>query len=110
MRLARARSQLRLAPSSNKRARSGASDFDSGSRASASVRYDAFLQGMRHLGHIEGKSFTVEARYADGKADILPGLTAELIRQKVEVFVATGGPVSQVLQKATRTIPSWALC
>jgi putative ABC transport system substrate-binding protein len=76
-----------------------------GSRQSAAARYDAFLHGMREQGHIEGKSFTVEARYADGKAEILPELAAELIRGKVDVIVATGGPVYHVLHKTTTTIP-----
>jgi len=78
-----------------------------GSRQSAldTGRYGAFLKGMRELGYIEGRSFAVEARFADGKTEALPGLAAELIRTKVDVIVGTGTAVISALHKATRTIP-----
>jgi putative ABC transport system substrate-binding protein len=81
--------------------------FYFGSRQSSldTGRYNSFLQGMRELGYIEGKNFVIEARFADGKREALPGLAAELIARKVDVIVATGTPVNSALQKATRTLP-----
>jgi putative ABC transport system substrate-binding protein len=80
--------------------------FFFGSRQSAleSGRYQAFLQGMRELGYIEGKHFVVEARFADGKTESLAGIAAELMRGNVDVIVATGTPVNGALHKATGTI------
>ncbi len=69
------------------------------------VTFDAFTQGMRELGYIEGKNLTIEGRFADGKYERLPGLAAELVRMNLEVIVTHGTPPSEVLQRATRTIP-----
>jgi len=81
--------------------------FHYGSRQSVmdSGRYQLFLDGMRELGYVEGKNLAIETRFADGKTGPLPDLAAELVRLKVDVIVATGTPVYQALQKATRTIP-----
>lgn len=78
-----------------------------GSRASAydTGRYDVFLRGMRELGHVEDKTYRLEARFADGKVGRLPGLAASLVRAKVDVIVATGGPTVRAAQRATSTIP-----
>ncbi|HXR55475.1 MAG TPA: ABC transporter substrate-binding protein [Casimicrobiaceae bacterium] len=70
-----------------------------------SGRYNAFLQGMRERGYIEGQNLVLETRFADGKAEALPGLAAELIRKNVDVIVATGTPVNRVLHEATVTVP-----
>lgn len=70
-----------------------------------SGRYNAFLQGMREFGYIEGQNFVVEARFADGKTEALPELAAELIRKNVDVIVASGTPVNRVLHEATVTVP-----
>jgi putative ABC transport system substrate-binding protein len=53
-------------------------------------RLDAFRRGLRELGYVEGKSITIEYRYAEGKLDRLPGLAAELVRLKVDVIVTAG--------------------
>ena len=66
--------------------------------------YDAFVQGMRELGYVEGKNVVIEWRFADGKYERLPGLAAELVQMKVEVIV-TQGPGTQASQRATSTIP-----
>ena len=81
--------------------------FYFGSRQSSldTGRYNSFLQGMRELGYVEGKNFVVAARFADGERAALPGLAAELIREKVDVIVATGTPVISALRKATKTVP-----
>jgi putative ABC transport system substrate-binding protein len=68
-------------------------------------RHGAFLDGMRELGYVSGTNLVLEERYADGKIDRLPGLAAELVRLKVDVIVATGGPVYRALQQETHTIP-----
>jgi putative ABC transport system substrate-binding protein len=65
----------------------------------------AFFQGLRDLGYINGKNIVVEDRYARGQADRIPGLVAELVQLKVDVLVS---PVTDAIRKAkesTRTIP-----
>ena len=70
-----------------------------------SGRYDAFLSAMRDLGYIEGKNLQIEMRFGDSKIERLQDLASELMRAKVDVIVATGGPVYSVLQQTTTTIP-----
>ena len=68
--------------------------------------YTAFLQGLRDLGYIEGQNIVIESRWAEGKADRLPDLAAELVRLKVDLIVSTGGTVTALpVKKATTTIP-----
>jgi putative ABC transport system substrate-binding protein len=69
------------------------------------VYYDAFTQGMRELGYLEGKNLVVEWRFADGKSERLAGLAAELVRMKVEVIATHGTPATQAAQRATSTVP-----
>jgi putative ABC transport system substrate-binding protein len=66
---------------------------------------DTFLMGMRELGYVEGKNLIVERRFADGKAERLQGLAAELVQLKVDVIVAEASPAIGAAQKATTTIP-----
>ena len=61
------------------------------SLSAVSARTEAFRQGLRELGYVEGKNIVIEWRYAEGKRDRLPALAAELVRLKVDVIV-TGGP------------------
>ena len=62
--------------------------FLSAASASAvSARIEAFRQGLRELGYVEGKNIVIEYRYAEGKLDRLPALAAELVRLKVDVIV-----------------------
>ena len=68
-------------------------------------RFDAFRQGLRELGYVEGQNIAIESRWAEGNYDRHPGHAAELVRLKVDVIVAVGGPASQAAQQATRTIP-----
>ncbi|HEX2332204.1 MAG TPA: ABC transporter substrate binding protein [Burkholderiales bacterium] len=64
-----------------------------------------FLQGMRELGYTEGKNLVIEARFADGKAERLPELAAELVRAKVDLIVSTGTPANLAARQATAAIP-----
>jgi len=69
-----------------------------------SARTEAFRQGLRELGYVEGKNIVIEYRYAEEKFDRLPALVAELVRLKVDVIV-TGGPLStRRAKEATVTI------
>ncbi len=68
-------------------------------------RLEAFRQGLRDLGYVEGQNITLESRWAEGEYDRYPALVADLVRLKVHVIVAVGGRATQVAQMATRTIP-----
>jgi putative ABC transport system substrate-binding protein len=67
-------------------------------------RVEAFRQGLRELGYVEGQNLVIESRYAEGRAERLPDLVAELARLKVDVIVAAG-PAIRAAQHETRTIP-----
>ena len=69
------------------------------------VYYDAFVQGLRELGYIEGNNLVIEWRFADGNYEHLPDLAAELVRMKVEVIATHGTAPALALQRATSTIP-----
>jgi len=62
-------------------------------------------RGMRELGYVEGKNLNIEWRFADGKAERLPGLAAELAQMKVGIIVAVGSLATSAAQRATTTIP-----
>ncbi len=66
---------------------------------------EAFRQGLRELGYVEGKSITIEHRSAEGKLDRLLDLAAELVRLKVDVIVASSNLAIIALKQATQTIP-----
>ena len=70
-----------------------------------SARIEAFRQGLRELGYVEGKNIVIEWRYAEGKPDRLRELAAELVRLKVDVIVSWGPPVTRSAKEATSTIP-----
>jgi ABC-type uncharacterized transport system substrate-binding protein len=65
---------------------------------------DAFRQGLRDLGYIEGKNILVEYRYAEGKVDRIPSLVAELVQLKVDVLVTPAFPAIRAAKQATKTI------
>jgi putative ABC transport system substrate-binding protein len=79
--------------------------LDGSTPAGSAVLVKAFLQELSKLGWIEGKNFTIEYRFAEGKQERLPELAAELVRLKVDLIVVTGGPPASVAKKATTTIP-----
>jgi putative tryptophan/tyrosine transport system substrate-binding protein len=66
---------------------------------------ESFLQGLRDLGYIEGRSMMIEYRDAEGKLDRLPALAADLVALKVDVIVVTSTPAALAAQRATQTIP-----
>src|SRR2546426_8671219 len=66
---------------------------------------EAFLQGLRDLGYVEGRNVVIEYRDAEGKFERLPALAAELVALKVDVIVAGGTPLILAAKQATRTLP-----
>ena len=73
--------------------------------ASASHVHDAFRQGLRDLGYVEGRNVVIEYRDAEGKLERLPALAAELVALKVDVIVASSPPAALAAKQATRTLP-----
>jgi putative ABC transport system substrate-binding protein len=66
---------------------------------------EAFKQGLRERGYIEGKNIRFEYRYAEGKEDRLDQLAAELVREKVDVIVTTASISALAARKASHSIP-----
>jgi putative ABC transport system substrate-binding protein len=64
--------------------------FGSRQASTTSARYDAFVRAMHELGYIEGRNLTLEARFADGQADRVAPLAAEMLGWQPAVIVATG--------------------
>ena len=75
------------------------------SPATISARTEAFRQGLRELGEVEGKNIIIEWRYAEGKLDRMPALAAELVRLKVDVIVSAAPPATRSTKQATATVP-----
>ena len=68
--------------------------------------HEAFRQGLRERGWVEGRNTVIEWRFAEGRMERLPDLAAELVRLKVDVIVTTaGGPGARAAKQATTTIP-----
>ena len=66
---------------------------------------DAFRKGLRELGYVEGKNYTIEYRSADGRAERFPELAAELVRLGVDLIVVRGTPGTIAAKNATGRIP-----
>ena len=75
------------------------------SSASDAARLEAFRQGLRELGYVEGQNLAIEPRYAEGKLDRLPDLVGELVRLNVDVIVAGGSTAIRAAKNATKLIP-----
>src|ERR671924_975220 len=68
------------------------------------ARTEAFRQGLRELGYVEGKNIFIEWRSAEGNPDRVPNLAAELVQLKVDVIVTAGSNATRPAKKATSTI------
>jgi putative ABC transport system substrate-binding protein len=77
----------------------------SGSLSAIAEHDEAFRQGLRELGYIEGKNIVIEWRSAEGKSDRLPALATELVHLVVDVIVTAGPLVTRAAKEATSTIP-----
>jgi putative ABC transport system substrate-binding protein len=66
---------------------------------------NAFLQGLRDLGYIDGKNIVVEHRYGGGKSESLSRIIAEFLQSKVDVIVVPGSPAIRAARQATKTVP-----
>ncbi len=71
----------------------------------SNVNIQAFRQGLRDLGYGEGRTVTLEFRWAERKLERYPDLVAELVALKVDVLVVGGGPAGLAAKKATKTVP-----
>src|SRR6266508_6452688 len=71
----------------------------------ASAAEEAFLQGLRDLGYIDGQTIHIDYRWAAGKVDRLPELAQELVRLKPDLIVARATPAAHAARNATTTIP-----
>ena len=67
--------------------------------------FEAFREGLRSLGYVEGQNIVIELRSAEGSPERLPALASELVRLKVDVIVASSPPAPQAAKNATGTIP-----
>jgi putative tryptophan/tyrosine transport system substrate-binding protein len=74
--------------------------------ATESTRSEPIRRALRELGYIEGQNIAIEYRYAEGKVDRFSELTAELVRLKIDVIVASGGTrLVRAVMNTTKTIP-----
>ena len=68
-------------------------------------QHEAFRQGLRDVGYLEGRNVVIEYRSAEGKVERLPALAAELVALKVDVIVSPSTPAALAAKQATRTLP-----
>src|SRR5262249_61327473 len=76
-----------------------------GSPSFSSSLLDAFRQGLRELGWVEGQNIVIDYRFAEGRLDRLPNLAVELVRLKVDIIVASPTHGVAAAQDRTQTIP-----
>jgi len=79
--------------------------FSTGAPGDPSPWFDAFQQGLRDLGYVEGKNVLIERRYGEGRLDRMPPFVHEFVQQKVDVIVAVNNVVIRAAKEATKTIP-----
>ena len=73
--------------------------------ARANGLFEAFNQGLKELGWIEGQNVSFEYRFAEGKGDALPKLAAELVQLRVDAILTDSTPPTYAAKNATQTIP-----
>ena len=73
-----------------------------GDRSSGERYLDAFKQGLHDLGYVEGRNLSLDLRFANGKAEVLPALADELVKLGVNIIVTTDTPTALAAQKATQ--------
>src|SRR5712691_1440624 len=66
---------------------------------------DAFRDGLRELGWIEGQTLTLAYRWADGHSERLPQLAAELVDARSDVIIVSGGVGVEAARRATKRVP-----
>jgi putative ABC transport system substrate-binding protein len=76
-----------------------------GTAAPGTPLFEAFRQGLRDLGWVDGQNIAIEVRYADGKRDQLPELAAGLVRSKVDLIFTSTTAAALAAKHATTTIP-----
>jgi putative ABC transport system substrate-binding protein len=76
-----------------------------GSSSDPGPYVEALRQGLRDLGHIDGKNIVIEFRGAEGKRTRIPSLVAELVQLKVDVLVSGNFPAASAAKQTTKTIP-----
>ena len=69
------------------------------------ANFDAFRQGLREFGYVDGQNFVIEYRSADGQPERFPGLATEMVRLKVDLILTRGTSAAVAAKNATRTIP-----
>src|SRR5215510_11553573 len=79
--------------------------LDNSTASGSAGLLEVFRQELRKLGWMEGKNITIEYRFAEQKLERLPELAADLVRLKVDLIVASGGPTPFEAKKATTTLP-----
>jgi putative ABC transport system substrate-binding protein len=77
----------------------------SASDPQSALRLDAFRQGLRDLGYVEGKNINIEYRYAEGRPERLPELAEQLVHLKVDLFIVANDATARAAKKSTTTIP-----
>jgi putative tryptophan/tyrosine transport system substrate-binding protein len=74
-------------------------------RDAAAAIFAPFAQGLRDAGYAEGQNIVFEARYSEGKNEILPTLARDLIGHNIDVIVVIGTPAAKAAKDATETVP-----
>ncbi len=73
--------------------------------ASSGPQIDAFREGLKELGYVEGKNAIIETRFAEGRSERIPELVAQVLRLKIDVLVVGSTPAALAAKRATTTVP-----
>jgi putative tryptophan/tyrosine transport system substrate-binding protein len=72
---------------------------------SRSTRFDAFFQGLRDLGYVDGQTINIDYLSADGRSERFPALAADCLRLRADIIAVSTTPAAQVAKNATHTVP-----